>query len=548
MSDDNRTMELTRLAATGSEDATLRDVVAPLEGTVLRVVHGGRGLEAGVSAITILDRTDPETMRAGALVLAVGVEPSRGEAIELVDRAGRAGAAGIVLRGGVDLAPRIADVAAASDLLVLSTPDEMQWGQLYSLLVTATSTRGAARGTGTTGVPVGDLFALANAVALAVDAPVTIEDAQWRVLAYSNLDQPIDDARRQTILGRIPPAEWQKRLEQAGVLRGLRSGDVVRFEHDGLAPRLAAPVRAGSEMLGAIWIAEGDRALGETVADELARAAQHAAVHLIAHRASEDVVRRARGALVRELLAGRLPAGAAGTPPLLQRRGALSVAAFQLDDESPERWTGDLDRILSLVSLFAENVDRGAMCAVIDDRIWALVRTPATRAREQLLELAAKVADRAERVLGASVLAGVGSSVAEVAEVPQSRRGAEQALAVLARRRPAGRAVHIDDVRSHASLLELLDLALARPALREGPAHALADHDARHGTRYRETLRAYLDRHGDVPRAAEQLGVHANTLRYRLRRLVEVAGLDLDDPDERIMIELELRLLEHAAR
>jgi len=246
---------------------------------------------------------------------------------------------------------------------------------------------------------------------------------------------------------------------------------------------------------------------------------------------------------VRELLSGHVPAGDGA----LRRRGPFTVTVFALDPRREERWTGDLERILSVVSLFAEDLDRDAMCAVVDERIWALVPTPERTPREQLLVLAGKVAERAERVLGAHLVAGIGCSVDEVAAIPQSRRSAEQALAVLAHRRPAERLVHVDDVRLHAALLEVLDFGATRPSLRDGPAAELAEHDREHGTAYLATLRAYLDCHGDVARAAELVGVHTNTLRYRLRRLTEIAGLHLDDPDERVMVELELRILEHVS-
>ena len=42
--------------------------------------------------------------------------------------------------------------------------------------------------------------------------------------------------------------------------------------------------------------------------------------------------------------------------------------------------------------------------------------------------------------------------------------------------------------------------------------------------------------------ASKRLCVHRNTLRYRLRRIQERCGLNLDDPDERLVAELHLRL------
>ncbi|WP_443072449.1 helix-turn-helix domain-containing protein [Streptomyces sp. NBC_01485] len=53
---------------------------------------------------------------------------------------------------------------------------------------------------------------------------------------------------------------------------------------------------------------------------------------------------------------------------------------------------------------------------------------------------------------------------------------------------------------------------------------------------------AYLDAGGDVPEAARRLVVHANTLRYRLGRVRERYGVDLDDPDTRLLLTLAVRM------
>ena len=67
--------------------------------------------------------------------------------------------------------------------------------------------------------------------------------------------------------------------------------------------------------------------------------------------------------------------------------------------------------------------------------------------------------------------------------------------------------------------------------------------DAEHsGSCLVETLRAYLDHFGDVSAASRALSVHSNSLRYRLRRIAQVSGLDLADPDARLLAQLQLRL------
>jgi hypothetical protein len=57
-----------------------------------------------------------------------------------------------------------------------------------------------------------------------------------------------------------------------------------------------------------------------------------------------------------------------------------------------------------------------------------------------------------------------------------------------------------------------------------------------------ETLRAWLDRPGQVQAVAGVLGVHPQTVRYRVRRLRELFGDALDDPERRFELALALRV------
>ena len=66
--------------------------------------------------------------------------------------------------------------------------------------------------------------------------------------------------------------------------------------------------------------------------------------------------------------------------------------------------------------------------------------------------------------------------------------------------------------------------------LAEGPRERLAI-----------TLRAYLDRPGQVQAIASALEVHPQTVRYRLKQLRELFGSSLEDPDARFELSLALR-------
>jgi DNA-binding PucR family transcriptional regulator len=97
-------------------------------------------------------------------------------------------------------------------------------------------------------------------------------------------------------------------------------------------------------------------------------------------------------------------------------------------------------------------------------------------------------------------------------------------------------------VRASATLADLAQTLAAAPRLRQGAGPAIQSYDAEHGTAYAATVLAYLAANSDVAAAARRLNVHPNTCRYRLARAEEISGITLSNPDERLLLWLQLRL------
>jgi DNA-binding PucR family transcriptional regulator len=148
----------------------------------------------------------------------------------------------------------------------------------------------------------------------------------------------------------------------------------------------------------------------------------------------------------------------------------------------------------------------------------------------------------ASSALQQQVYAAIGSAVDSVSGTVISRQQADRVMRVLLRADNDWSVAGLDDVRAHAGLLEVLDLIGDRPHLCEGPLDRLAQESADKRAVLLDTLRAYLDHHGDVRAASNAMNVHANTFRYRLGRACALARVDLDDPTERLMLSLQLRL------
>ncbi|MFH8611803.1 PucR family transcriptional regulator [Streptomyces sp. NPDC018029] len=138
--------------------------------------------------------------------------------------------------------------------------------------------------------------------------------------------------------------------------------------------------------------------------------------------------------------------------------------------------------------------------------------------------------EEAELVMGLSAPAG---PIAAATAYKQS----EQALSVARRR---GRALVEHEELAAGSVLPLLADDAVR-AFADGLLRALHEHDATGRGDLVASLRAWLSRHGQWDAAAADLGVHRHTLRYRMRRVEEILGRSLDDPDVRMELWLSLK-------
>ncbi|MFE0547529.1 PucR family transcriptional regulator [Streptomyces sp. NPDC058891] len=173
--------------------------------------------------------------------------------------------------------------------------------------------------------------------------------------------------------------------------------------------------------------------------------------------------------------------------------------------------------------LVALAADGGAAVAACQEYALAV-----QAARAATLEQAA--ADEDELVVGLSAPAG---PIAAAAAYKQ----AEQALSVARRR---GRSLVEHEELAAGSVLPLLADDAVR-AFADGLLRALREHDATGRGDLVASLRAWLSRHGQWDAAAADLGVHRHTLRYRMRRVEEILGRSLDDPDVRMELWLALK-------
>lgn len=175
----------------------------------------------------------------------------------------------------------------------------------------------------------------------------------------------------------------------------------------------------------------------------------------------------------------------------------------------------------------APAVGQGVLLDTESEQPLMIVPDPALAGRTELLRRAMKGWSGA-----------IGPAVA-LTEAAKSLRWAAAAVRLMERGLlPSGRVLHCTEYTEALVLLPPEELIgdLTRRCLAP-----LAACGPTQGRRLAETLLAWLETRGGAPEVAARLGVHPQTVRYRMRQIRELWGDEVDDPDRRFELELVLR-------
>ncbi|WP_164233124.1 PucR family transcriptional regulator [Microbacterium hydrocarbonoxydans] len=523
-------------------------IMEELGSTLLDVIAGEIDPDRSVEAIVIHDPLDEPDAPRGGIVLGVGIqEPA--EAARILSRLGLTGTVGLVVRAPFAVDEEVRAAAESSGVVLLSLTRGTAWAHLAGMFRSLMTPGGPddARPVTFGGILAGDLFAMANAIAALVEAPVTIEDRNSQMLAFSSTQEPRSPAASR---GRQLPPHYTRLLEEAGVFQEITRSEspvVVSAPADDLAAledqRTVMAVRAGDEVLGTIWVTS-PAPLSEEHLRVLRDSARLVAMHMVWQRTDADVERRLRADLLRTALDGG-PAAAEAVHRLGLREEpsvvlALSLHAPATDQLPHAALAAERKRIADAFSVHLLFAHPRSTVGLIGEVAYGVLPVSAAvdEAEESAVRLAKEFLTRVRS--SQTPFIGIGSVVQETAQLPRSRSSADRALRVLRADVVDRQVARLEDVHAEALLLELSVPARDVPS---GPLARLMDYDAAHQASLVDTLRAWLDAMGDVTLASQAMYVHQNTFRYRLRRVAEVGRIDLDDPSARFAVQLQLRLL-----
>lgn len=149
----------------------------------------------------------------------------------------------------------------------------------------------------------------------------------------------------------------------------------------------------------------------------------------------------------------------------------------------------------------------------------------------------------AAQVPGTGLTCGLSEQLARPEHAPTGLRQAEQAIDLGVRLGRQGQLVSYDALGIYRLLLRIGDMRELWE-FADDVLGAVVDYDAAHRLGLLSTLSVYLRRQGSLKQVARDLRVHPNTVAYRAHRIERLTGLDLSDPDDRLLAHVAVKIIE----
>ncbi|MGP4002986.1 PucR family transcriptional regulator [Streptomyces sp. 8N706] len=410
-----------------------------------------------------------------------------------------------------------------------------------------------------------DYQQLVDEISAVLGAPATLEDRDFGLIAFGAHDSDgedgepaMDPVRTRSILHRRSTAAVRAWFEAFGIARATGP---VRIPPDPAAGvlmgRICLPVRHRGVARGYVWLLDdGHLSLLEIGGpglppDPRLAQAMDTAARIGALLAAEARADAETGELLRDLLTG--PAGGrdAATAGLRSALGTSSDGPLALVAVMP--WLsggteGDLPEdpgsaLAGQPGVAATCVAPAASAAGVEG-LAALVRLRATT----VLEPARMAAERLLRspragvrspgsggaaVPAAGAAAGIGSPRRGVEDLPAAWREAVAAARAARAADRLGPVAEWSAIGPYRMLTGLPAAPAPDPAV--APLLAPAQHELA------RTAEIFLDCAGQAGRAAAVLGIHRQTLYYRLSRVEKLSGLDLNEGEDRLLLHMGLK-------
>ncbi|WP_307124835.1 CdaR family transcriptional regulator [Streptomyces sp. B1I3] len=373
----------------------------------------------------------------------------------------------------------------------------------------------------------GDYQELVDEISALLGAPATLENRDFGLVAFgahdSDDDTAMDPVRTRSILTRRSTPAVRAWFEGFGITRATGPVRIPAAPEAGVyRDRICLPVRHRSVVLGYVWLLDAHPGpTDERLAAAMDVAARIGALLFDETRAGADLSREFGSALT----AGRGRQRETALAALREALGADADGLHTVVCVTP--WPDELPSVRTVPSAAALAPVAGAG----PRSLAALIRLRAPDS----LDPATTAAERLRAAAGPDATGGVAAARRGLAELADSWHEALSAARAASAETRLGPVADWSAIGPYRLLTGLPRTpgAVPDPSVRAllAPPHA----------ELARTAEAFLDRAGQASRTAAELGIHRQTLYYRLARVQQLTGLDLNDGEDRLLLHMALK-------
>lgn len=303
--------------------------------------------------------------------------------------------------------------------------------------------------------------------------------------------------------------------------------------------RLVSPITVSSVVRGYLSVVGSEQELDPLVYIVAEQGAVVCAIEMARKKAIRETEKRLKGDLLSALLGENISPRDAElwvqTMGLNIERSHVALRFLWDGEDQPSR-----RRLETLINGKISQSGRKAIVNPLGLEVVCFCEVESGDSRpETVLEFGSSVISQGkEEFPNMGIRCGVGTPAKEISEWRDSFRQAGQALA-MARRFGGIKPLYFPDLSVYRLLLQIEhDPELI--TFQEETLGPLTTHD--NCSEMVQTLQAYFEHNGNISRTAESLYIHRNTLVYRLERISDILDLDLANPENRLAIQLALRI------
>lgn len=324
--------------------------------------------------------------------------------------------------------------------------------------------------------------------------------------------------------------------------------------------RLIAPITLSNNIFGYVSILENkQRPLGELDYLAIEHAVTVFTLKMMQQKIAYDVAERIKGDFLNDLLSGNFQSSG----DMLRRASYLGYD-FSLPHQvlyvetnegegtnggaqgEKKHTPGHMQRsVFDIVNNSLKKRLPGSMVVSMkDEAIVAVLPVSQQKSQPKPEELAVMLKDAmSESLPDLAVLVGIGRVCNNVLEINNSYQEARRSISI------ARKLNRDNDIVSYDSLgvYKLLFAVKDGDALQQYATQLLGPilkYDRDKNDILLPTLRNYLLCNCNNQKAADSLFIHLNTLKYRLQKIQDICNVDLSDAEERLNLQLALKVLE----